>query len=108
MIYHVEFAERARRDLDEIYKSKQVAHVQAAAAWFNGLESVFETLACFPNRCPAIPENKHRKRDVRHLFYGSKPHVYRIIFEIKVKRQKVLILTIRHGAREPLAFSSAE
>ena len=35
---------------------------------------------------------------LRHLLYGKRPHVYRVIFEIDEPRKVVNVLTIRHGA----------
>ena len=52
-----------------------------------------------PNRCPVAPETRKLKRNLRHLLYGKKPHVYRVIYEIEEQRQTVWVLTIRHGAR---------
>ena len=37
---------------------------------------------------------------VRHLLYGGKPHVYRVIFRIMEKQKQVEVLHIRHGARQ--------
>jgi toxin ParE1/3/4 len=40
------------------------------------------------------PETK----DLRHLLYGNKPHVYRVIYRIKPQLKEVEVLHIRHGA----------
>jgi mRNA-degrading endonuclease RelE of RelBE toxin-antitoxin system len=48
-----------------------------------------------PNRCPTIPE----KAGLRHLLYGHKPHIYRVIYRVLEKRKQVDVLHIRHGAR---------
>jgi toxin ParE1/3/4 len=47
------------------------------------------------------PEAAKSRRPLRHLLYGKKPHVYRVIYDIDEQRQLVTVLTIRHGAREP-------
>jgi toxin ParE1/3/4 len=44
------------------------------------------------------PEN----RALRHLLFGKKPHVYRVIFAIDGRALVVRVLHIRHGARRPL------
>jgi mRNA-degrading endonuclease RelE of RelBE toxin-antitoxin system len=85
MAYRVEFAARAARDLEILYVEKNVLESQAAARWYNGLE-----------------ETAKLKRKLRHLLYGKKPHVYRVIYEIEEKQQTVWVLTIRHGARRKL------
>jgi hypothetical protein len=38
--------------------------------------------------------------EVRHLLYGRRPHVYRILFTIE--DLTVYVLHIRHGRRQPL------
>jgi mRNA-degrading endonuclease RelE of RelBE toxin-antitoxin system len=36
----------------------------------------------------------------KHLLYGNKPHVYRVIYQIDERKKLVQVLTIRHGAME--------
>ena len=100
MTYRVELTDRAARDLSHLYKEKQANESEAAARWFNSLEKAVSTLENFPRRCPAAPERKKTVRPLRHLLYGKKPHVYRVIFEIDEPHKMVKVLTIRHGARE--------
>ena len=38
MAYHVEFADRAARDLEALYVVRNAAKAQAASGWYNGLE----------------------------------------------------------------------
>ena len=108
MTYRVELAGRAIRDLETLYVEKNAAESQAAARWYNGLEEAVYTLASYPYRCPAAQETRKTKRNLRHLLYGEKPHVYRIIYEIDEPRQAVWVLTIRHGARQELKASDLE
>ena len=49
-----------------------------------------------PLRCPLITEDKK----LRHLLYGRKPHVYRIIYRVLEKTKTVEVLHIRHGAMD--------
>lgn len=73
MTYLVEFAARASRDLEILYKEKNAAESQAAARWYNGLEEALYALALFPLRCPVAPEARKAKRKLRHLLCGKKP-----------------------------------
>jgi plasmid stabilization system protein ParE len=102
MTYLVEFAARAIRDLEILYVEKNAAESHAAARWYNELELAIDALASCPHRCPAAPEARRMKREIRNLLYGKKPHVYRVIYEIDEDRQAVLVLTIRHGARRKI------
>ncbi len=71
----------------------------------NGLEKATYTLERSPHRCPIAPEGKGAKRPLRHLLCGSKPDVYRVIFEIDERRKRVRVLTVIHGAMK--RFSKA-
>lgn len=93
--------ERAIRDLAALYAEKNAADSLAAARWYNGLEEAVYSLENHPRRCPIAPESKGPGRPLRHLLYGKKPHVYRVIFEIDETRKYISVLTIRHGAMEP-------
>jgi len=75
---------------------------RAAARWYNDLEQAVYALASHPHRCPFAPETRRAKRKLRHLLYGKKPHIYRVLYEVDEKWQAVRVLTIRHGARRKL------
>jgi plasmid stabilization system protein ParE len=100
MTYRVELTDRAARDLNVLYVEKHATGSPPAARWYNSLEEAVCSLEHSPYRCPAAPV-AGKSRPLRHLLYGKKPHVYRVIFEIDEQRQVVTVLTIRHGAREP-------
>ena len=94
MAYTVEFSARARRDIDEI-----VAYIHAdspvhATRWRQRLEQKMQSLRTIPEACGVAPECDASRREVRQLFHGR----YRLLFTIEANR--VLILTIRHGARQ--------
>ena len=108
MIFHVELAARAVRDLVMLYEEKNVAGSRAAWRWFNGLERAVRSLETNPLRCPAAPESLNSKRRLLHLLYGKKPHIYRVIFELDQRNSRLLVLTIRHGARNELALGISE
>ena len=99
MAYRVEFTDRAARDLSSLYEEKRADASRAAGRWFNRLEKAVGTLEKLPRRCPRAPESKKTGRILRHLLYGTKPHIYRVIFEINEPDKIVEVLTIRHGAR---------
>ncbi|MGO4882105.1 MAG: type II toxin-antitoxin system RelE/ParE family toxin [Bryobacteraceae bacterium] len=101
MTYRVELSGRAARDLDILYVEKNARDSPAAARWYNGLEEAVSSLGSFPHRCPVAPEGKKSGRRLRHLLYGKKPHIYRVIYEVDERRKIVTVLTIRHGAMEP-------
>jgi toxin ParE1/3/4 len=91
----VRIAARAERDLDSLYGEINAPDSAAARQWYKGLKQAILSLALRPKRCPITPENSR----LRHLLYGHKPHVYRVIYRVDERRQQVEVLHIRHGAR---------
>jgi mRNA-degrading endonuclease RelE of RelBE toxin-antitoxin system len=108
MAYHIEFADRAARDLEALYVEKNAAESEAASRWYNGMEEAVYALATYPDRCPMAPEARKLRREWRHLLYGKKPRVYRVIYEVDERRQTVWVLTVRHGARRRLKASDVK
>lgn len=96
MAYRVEITSRAERDLVDIYGRIQAENSPHATSWFNGMAKAISSLDRYPKRAPIIPEN----RALRHLLYGKKPYVYRIIFKIDEKAPTVYILHIRPPGRD--------
>jgi toxin ParE1/3/4 len=101
MIYAVSITSRARRDLNLLFSDIHAEDSEAALKWYTVLRDAVLTLEKLPNRCPVTPENPQ----LRHLLYGRKPHVYRVIFRVQEKEKRVHVLHIRHGARRRFAPS---
>ncbi len=101
MAFRVEITEEAERDGHAILDWLISEHAgETSLRWFEGLEKAIASLAAFPARCPLTPENAEFPFEVRHLLYGRKPHVYRILFTID--GETVFVLHIRHGRRQPI------
>ena len=97
MAYLVNLTARAARDLSLPYDAIHAGSSRAALQWYNGLKEAVLSLEHQPNRCPQTPENPR----LRHLLYGHKPYVYRVIYRVAVKSKHVDVLHIRHAARRP-------
>ena len=95
MAYLVNITSRAERDLAHLYDSFHARNSEAAFNWYWGLKEAILSLREQPNRCPVAPENDK----LRHLLYGHKPHIYRVIYRVLERQQRVEVLHIRHGAR---------
>ena len=96
MAYRVKIMPRAERDLTAIYGWIDAGSSEAAHTWYLGLRDAIRSLQNMPGRCPAA----HEDRNLRHLLYGQKPNVYRVIYRIQEKSKLVEVLHIRHGARD--------
>jgi plasmid stabilization system protein ParE len=95
MAYLVDIAARAQRDLASLYEEIDAGDSEAALKWYRGLKEAVLSLEKLPNRCPPTSENPQ----LRHLLYGRKPHVYRVIYRVLESEKRVEVLHIRHGAR---------
>jgi toxin ParE1/3/4 len=102
MAFAVEFARRAERDVNSLYDYIHAEHSTAARRWLVSLEKAIFTLGKFPQRCARARESRKSTKPLRQLLCGSKPNVYRILFEIDEARRIVWILTVRHAARDLL------
>lgn len=95
MAYLVSFTARAQRDVALLYGEINAEHSDGALKWYRGLKEAILSLQEQPNRCPVTPENDK----LRHLLYGIKPHIYRVIYRVLENRKQVEVLHIRHGAK---------
>jgi len=95
MAYLVNLTVRAERDLALIFDTIHAEDSDAALAWYRGLQEAILSLEEQPNRCPETPEDAK----LRHLLYGNKPHIYRVIYRVTERSKQVDVLHIRHGAR---------
>ena len=91
----VEVSVRAIADLQAIADFIGTHRSIAAAEWFAGLIAELESLATLPDRGAPVTEHL----GYRQIFFGNKPHVYRIIYRVHKQRRIVFIFRIRHGAR---------
>ena len=96
MAYRVDLTERAARNLRRIYQTINAENAAQARTWFNGLEKTILSLDEHPARGAIIAEED----SLRHLHYGRRRHVYRIIYAIDEPNRVVTVLHIRHGARD--------
>ena len=95
MTYKVKILSRAKQDLVDVYDQIHAESVDAARTWYRMLTQTIQSLKTKPHRCPVTTEDKN----LRHLLYGNRPHIYRVIYHIREKQNEVAILHIRHGAR---------
>jgi toxin ParE1/3/4 len=95
MAYLVNITSRAERDLARLYEDINAECSDEALKWYQGLREAILSLEELPYRCPVTRENRH----VRHLLYGHKPHIYRVLYRVLERQKHVEVLHIRHGAR---------
>jgi plasmid stabilization system protein ParE len=93
MAYVVNITARAERDLKHLYQEIDAVNSAVARKWYQGLKKKILSLDKTPNRCLVTPENG----ELRHLFYGHKRNIYRVIY--RIIGMQVEVLHIRHGTR---------
>ncbi|SEB82837.1 type II toxin-antitoxin system RelE/ParE family toxin [Terriglobus roseus] len=98
MAFPIKLTRRAERDLAHIANYVDVQLHLAASDWFVGLTDTILSLRHLPKRGSLVAGKSGR----RQLFYGSKPHVYKVIYVVNDAAGKVTILQVRHGARRPI------
>ena len=96
MAYRVKIMPRAQRDHLSLYHRIGARSSDAALNWYRGLRKAIGSLRDNPRRSPVTPENP----GLRHLLYGDKPHVYRVIYRVLERQKEADILHVRHGARQ--------
>lgn len=101
MAYLVRITHRAERDLAALYDEIHADESLAAQRWY---KRAIQSLRTQSNRSALTPEN----RRLRHLLYGRKPHVYRVIYSIRERQKQVDVLHIRHGARREFRMPDVE
>jgi len=104
LVWRVDLTERAERDLRQLFETINAKDTAQAAAWFVGLERAILSLDEHPARDPGIPEDV----TLRHLLYGRRRNVYRIIYAMDEPAQVVTVLHIRHGARGAFVVEADE
>lgn len=98
MAYLVRTMPRAERDLEAIFEYIQAESYGPAIRWFNHLIEAIQSLSEHPQRNPAT----HEDPNLRHMLFGNKPHIYRIIYSIDFSKKEVTIIHVRHSARDAL------
>ena len=106
MTYTVDVTAQAGAEAEEAYLWILERAPEAAARWWNGLEAAILSLEEMPARCRLAPENDEFEEESRELLYGKRQHRYRILFTIR--EQAVIVLHIRHGAREHIHGEGAD
>jgi len=91
--YVVSLTSRAEHDLVYLYDEINAAHSDAARTWYQGLKKKILSVEKHPNQGPVTPESE----GLRHLLYGRRHNIYRVIYRVLGKQ--VEVLHIRHGAR---------
>jgi plasmid stabilization system protein ParE len=105
MAFRVDISQEAESDAKSILEWLISQHAgETGLRWFHGLEKAIASLATLPERCPLAPENKDFTFEVRHLLYGRKPNVYRVVFTLE--GTAVYVLHIWHGRRRSSEHSN--
>jgi len=97
MTYHVEITAEAEGDIESDYAYIAQRAPLAARRWKKGIRAAIRSLNRNPQRFGLAPESSNFDYEVRQLLYGRKRN-HRILYTIR--EAAVVILTIRHAARD--------
>lgn len=98
MTYRVVVTENAKANLRSYYSHAASRAPLTAERWLDRFETALATLASNPQRCTLAPENDVVAVEIRQLFFGKPPSIYRALFTIA--GDEVRILHIRRGAMD--------
>jgi toxin ParE1/3/4 len=85
--------------MEAIFEFIEADASEKAFAWFNHLAEAIYSLERSSERGARAREGKK----LRQLLFGTKPHLYRIIYAVDKRNRAVNVLHIRHGARSALS-----
>jgi toxin ParE1/3/4 len=102
MAYRIVVQPQAEADVAEAFTYLSERAPEAAARWYRRVRDEIASLDEMPLRCPLAPEGAKLGYELRHLLYGRRPGIYRIVFRVVEERWEVHVLAVRHGARKPL------
>lgn len=111
MAYKVSLTARAEGDAYAAFARIREAAPDSADKWLRGLFTALMSLNDMPARCPVVPETDEFGHEVRHLLYGRRTSVYRILFDIQERSgegPRVRVLRIWHGARDAISAEDLE
>ena len=111
MAYRISFTAPAEADAYAAYEYVRKAAPESAEKWLRGLFLIVQTLEEMPTRCPLIPEAEEIGHQARHLLYGKRKGIYRIIFDIEEQSEegpRVRVLRVWHGARDAITAQDIE
>ena len=97
MAFRVELSQEALGNAEGLYEWVTAVAPLNGPLWFNRLLAAIQSLQTFPQRCAYATENERFPFETRHLLFGRKPNVYRVIFTIE--GDLVYVLRIR-GPRQ--------
>jgi toxin ParE1/3/4 len=106
MTFRVRLSSLAKADLDAALDYIHSHSPERARRWLDGLENAISSLKTLPQRCPVIPEADELGITMRHLLYGQRAALFRIVFYIE--EDEVFVLRIWHGSRHRLTIEDLE
>ncbi len=104
MPYRVEWSRKAEQDLIGIlvwFRSQAAS--SAGDRWFKGIQLATKSLEHNPTGYPLAGESEELDIKLHEMHFGRRGGQYRVLFV--VERRTVLILHVRHAARDSLTWS---
>ncbi len=103
MSYQLDLAISARLDIQRTSLWLRTNRSRDAAdKWLARLLKSINTLTDHPLRHPIADENDKFPEEIRQLLHGRGNNKYRILFTVRHRENVVVILYVRHAARDEL------
>lgn len=101
MSFPILYSQNAQEEIESAYHWIKARAPIAASKWREELISRIETLGTNPSARRLAAESSKFPQEIRQLLFGRRGGQYRILF--MVKGEEVIILSLRHSRRQPLA-----
>jgi toxin ParE1/3/4 len=98
MPFRVQFERKAEFDLRRAEQFLVRLGPKSLSHWHTRLQRAIRGLREDPGRYPEADEAGNLNVDLREMLFGRRPHIYRVLFSIKV--DTITIHRIRHAARD--------
>ena len=105
MAYQIKITTPAEDDIYSAFDRIKKLAPLVSEKWLRGIFKSIFTLSEMPDRCPIAPESEALGLPIRHLFYGKRTAIHRIIFDIQNEAKAdplVRILRVWHSKKDQI------
>ena len=105
MAYQIKITAPAEDDIYSAFDRIKKVAPSVSEKWLRGIFKSIFTLTEMPDRCPMAPESEALGLPIRHLLYGKKTAIHRIVFDIQNETNAdhlVRILRVWHGKKDQI------
>lgn len=111
MAYQIKITTPAENDIYSAFDRVKKLAPSVSEKWLRGIFKSIFTLTEMPDRCPMAPESETLGVPIRHLLFGKRSAIYRIIFDIQNEPKVeplVRVLRVWHGKKDEIQIEDLD